>query len=77
MFNLPDAQALKLDHVLRHRFGPRRFFAYIGALFFIFGKTAFMLFIPAFAGYIAYAIADRPGIAPGSSWAASPPTSST
>ena len=41
------------------------FFAYIGALFFIIGKTAFMLFIPALAGYIAYAIADRPGIAPG------------
>ena len=41
------------------------FFAYIGALFFIIGKTAFALFIPALAGYIAYAIADRPGIAPG------------
>ena len=39
--------------------------AYIGALFFIIGKTAFMFFIPALAGYIAYAIADRPGIAPG------------
>ena len=39
--------------------------AYIGALFFIIGKTAFALFIPALAGYIAYAIADRPGIAPG------------
>ena len=39
--------------------------AYLGALFFIIGKTAFALFIPAFAGYIAYAIADRPGIAPG------------
>ncbi len=39
--------------------------AYIGALFFIIGKTAFMLFIPALSGYIAYAIADRPGIAPG------------
>ena len=39
--------------------------AYIGAVFFIIGKTAFMFFIPALAGYIAYAIADRPGIAPG------------
>ena len=39
--------------------------AYIGALFFIIGKTAFALFLPALAGYIAYAIADRPGIAPG------------
>ena len=34
-------------------------------MFFIIGKTAFALFIPAFAGYVAYAIADRPGIAPG------------
>ena len=39
--------------------------AYIGALFFVLGKTAFMFFVPALAGYIAYAIADRPGIAPG------------
>jgi PTS system fructose-specific IIC component len=39
--------------------------AYIGAVFFVLGKTAFLFFIPALAGYIAYAIADRPGIAPG------------
>jgi PTS system fructose-specific IIC component len=68
LFNLPDAQALGLDHALFHNFGPTwlmDFCAYIGALFFIIGKTAFMLFIPALAGYIAYAIADRPGLAPG------------
>ena len=29
------------------------------------GPTAFKFFVPALAGYIAYAIADRPGIAPG------------
>jgi len=66
IFDLPDAKALGLDHML---FGTSFFasglFAYLGALFFIIGKTAFMLFIPALAGYIAYAIADRPGIAPG------------
>ncbi len=66
LFDLPDAGALGLEHVL---FGTGFFasglFAYIGALFFIIGKTAFALFIPALAGYIAYAIADRPGIAPG------------
>ncbi len=66
LFNLPDAQAQGLHHVL---FGTSFFasglFAYIGAVFFIIGKTAFMFFIPALAGYIAYAIADRPGIAPG------------
>src|SRR3954454_5224735 len=60
-FNLPDTEALALPHALFHS----GFFAYLGALFFIFGKTAFMFFVPALAGYIAYAIADRPGIAPG------------
>jgi len=61
LFNLPDTKALVLPHALFHS----GLFAYIGALFFIFGKTAFMFFVPALAGYIAYAIADRPGIAPG------------
>ena len=61
LFDLPDPDALGLEHAL---FGSG-LAAYIGALFFIIGKTAFMLFIPALAGYIAYAIADRPGIAPG------------
>jgi len=66
IFDLPNAGGLKLEHVLGGTgFGPSAFFAYIGALFFIIGKTAFALFIPAFAGYVAYAIADRPGIAPG------------
>ncbi|MDO9454620.1 PTS fructose transporter subunit IIC, partial [Nocardioides sp.] len=60
-FDLPNPSALGLDHAL---FGSG-FMAYLGALFFIIGKTAFMFFIPALAGYIAYAIADRPGIAPG------------
>jgi PTS system fructose-specific IIC component len=36
-----------------------------GALFQIGGKAAFTLMVPALAGYIAYSIADRPGIAPG------------
>ncbi|WP_134738682.1 fructose-specific PTS transporter subunit EIIC [Nocardioides sp. 503] len=61
LFDLPDPSALGLDHAL---FGSG-LMAYIGALFFIIGKTAFLFFIPALAGYIAYAIADRPGIAPG------------
>ncbi|MFZ2015775.1 MAG: fructose-specific PTS transporter subunit EIIC [Nocardioides sp.] len=66
IFSLPDAGALKLDHVLGGPgFFASGFFAYIGTLCFIIGKTAFALFIPAFAGYVAYAIADRPGIAPG------------
>ena len=39
--------------------------AYIGAVLFVLGSTAFKFLVPALAGYIAYAIADRPGIAPG------------
>ncbi|GAB3767791.1 PTS system fructose-specific IIC component [Nocardioides ginsengisegetis] len=61
LFDPPSASGLGLDHAL---FGSG-FLAYIGAIFFIIGKTAFAFFIPALAGYIAYAIADRPGIAPG------------
>nr|WP_300045642.1 fructose-specific PTS transporter subunit EIIC [uncultured Nocardioides sp.] len=61
LFNLPDPEALGLDHALFNS----GLMAYIGALFFIIGKTAFALFLPALGGYIAYAIADRPGIAPG------------
>ncbi len=61
LVDLPDPAALGLDHAL---FGSG-LMAYLGALLFIIGKTAFMFFIPALAGYIAYAIADRPGIAPG------------
>ncbi len=61
IFDLPDVNASGLEHAL---FGSS-FFAYLGAIFFIIGKTAFAFFVPALAGYIAYAIADRPGIAPG------------
>ncbi|RYB95453.1 PTS lactose transporter subunit IIC [Nocardioides oleivorans] len=60
-FNLPDVDALGLDHAL----GGSAFFAYIGALLFTLGAAAFGFLVPALAGYIAYAIADRPGIAPG------------
>jgi PTS system fructose-specific IIC component len=61
IFDLPDPDALGLDHAL---FGSG-LMAYLGAVLFVLGKTAFAFFIPALAGYIAYAIADRPGIAPG------------
>nr|WP_200920124.1 fructose-specific PTS transporter subunit EIIC [Nocardioides sp. Leaf307] len=61
LFNLPDVDALGLDHAL---FGSA-FLAYIGALLFVLGGAAFGFLVPALAGYIAYAIADRPGIAPG------------
>jgi fructose PTS system EIIBC or EIIC component len=61
LFHLPNLNALGLHHAL---FGSP-LAAYVGALLFILGKTAFAFFIPALAGYIAFAIADRPGIAPG------------
>ena len=61
LLNLPDPASYGLDHALFDS----GFFAYVGAIFFVLGKTAFAFFIPALAGYIAFAIADRPGIAPG------------
>ncbi len=38
----------------------------LGAAFFVIGsKAAFLLFVPVLSAYIAYSIADRPGLAPG------------
>lgn len=39
--------------------------AYFGAVFFTIGNTAMGFLVPALAGYIAFGMADRPGIAPG------------
>ncbi len=61
LFDLPDLNKLGLEHALFDS----PVFAYLGALFFTLGATAFKFLVPALAGYIAYAIADRPGIAPG------------
>ncbi|MCZ2827697.1 fructose-specific PTS transporter subunit EIIC [Modestobacter sp. VKM Ac-2986] len=41
------------------------FWGYLGALCTVLGQAAFGFLVPALAGYIAYAIADRPGIVPG------------
>ncbi|WP_280347062.1 PTS fructose transporter subunit IIABC [Nocardia neocaledoniensis] len=38
---------------------------YVGAVLFQIGSLAFGFLVPALAGYIAFAIADRPGLAPG------------
>lgn len=59
--NLPDVDELGLTHVPFDS----GLLAYIASILFIVGKTAFAFFVPALAGYIAFAIADRPGIAPG------------
>ena len=61
LFNLPDPADFDIDHALFDS----GFFTYIGAIFFVLGATAFKFLVPALAGYIAFAIADRPGIAPG------------
>ncbi|GAA1809352.1 PTS fructose transporter subunit IIABC [Nesterenkonia flava] len=44
-------------------FGPLG--AYLGAVFFTIGGAAMGFLVPALAGYIAYGMGDRPGIAPG------------
>ncbi|WP_460359286.1 PTS fructose transporter subunit IIABC [Mycobacterium sp. ZZG] len=44
---------------------PGGFLEYLGAILFTLGGLAFSFLVPALAGYIAFAIADRPGIAPG------------
>ncbi|RJS44891.1 PTS fructose transporter subunit IIABC [Nocardioides cavernaquae] len=59
--NLPDVNELGLEHVPFDS----GLLAYVAAILFIVGKTAFAFFVPALSGYIAYAIADRPGLAPG------------
>ena len=44
---------------------PGGFKVYLGAVLFSLGGLAFSFLVPALAGYISFAIADRPGIAPG------------
>jgi PTS system fructose-specific IIC component len=56
LFDLPTSTVANLNGGLG---------GYLGAMCFFIGSLAFSLFVPALAGYIAYAIADRPGLAPG------------
>ncbi|MCQ2000288.1 PTS fructose transporter subunit IIABC [Arthrobacter zhaoxinii] len=44
---------------------PEGIIAYLGAVFWKIGSLSMGFLVPALAGYIAYALADRPGIAPG------------
>jgi len=44
---------------------PAGFGLFLGAMLFTIGGAAFGFLIPALSGYIAYALAGRPGIAPG------------
>lgn len=64
LFSPPDLSAYS-EPTLGHVPFDSGVLAYLGAALFMLGKIAFAFFVPALAGYIAYAIADRPGIAPG------------
>ena len=64
LFSPPDLSAYS-EPTLGHVPFDSSVLAYLGAALFMLGKIAFAFFVPALAGYIAYAIADRPGIAPG------------
>jgi PTS system fructose-specific IIC component len=57
LFNLPPDPGLRGLH--------GGLLGYLGAVCFVLGNTAFAFLVPALAGYIAFAIADRPGIVPG------------
>ena len=63
LWNLPDLSnpAYAADHAL---FGSS-LFAYIGAVLFLLGNAGMGLLVPALAGYTAFGLAGRPGIAPG------------
>jgi PTS system fructose-specific IIC component len=57
LFDLPSAGGV--DYLRDGLLG------YLGAVCTVLGQTAMGFLVPALAGYIAYAIADRPGIVPG------------
>lgn len=60
LWNLPTEADLPDDYVGMGAIG-----GYLGAVFFAIGNTAMGFLVPALAGFIAYGMADRPGIAPG------------
>ncbi|GAA1885853.1 fructose-specific PTS transporter subunit EIIC [Paeniglutamicibacter psychrophenolicus] len=60
LFNLPGADIV---NQIGAQFGPLG--VYLGAVAFKVGNLSMAFLVPALAGYIAYAYADRPGIAPG------------
>jgi PTS system fructose-specific IIC component len=70
-FMIPFVTAGGLLIALAFAFGgiyatdPSHAHSFAGALFEIGAKSAFTLFVPVLGGYIAYSIADRPGLAPG------------
>jgi fructose PTS system EIIBC or EIIC component len=68
LWNLPDVAALKQatpELALPGGLRDSALLVYLGAVLFQIGVAAFGFLVPALAGYIAFGIADRPGIAPG------------
>lgn len=68
--NKPEGKTDSLAHIIASTNSltnlPAGGFAqYLGAVLFTLGGLAFGFLVPALAGYISFAIADRPGIAPG------------
>ena len=65
----PVGIAENADHILQTAtlgdLGDVSLGMYLGAVLFKIGNLAMSLLVPALAGYIAYGLADRPGIAPG------------
>ncbi|MBC3763688.1 PTS fructose transporter subunit IIABC [Quadrisphaera oryzae] len=65
LWNLPDVAALKASDPTLVDLSNSALAVYLGAVLFKIGALAFSFLVPALAGYIAFGIADRPGIAPG------------
>ncbi|NEW39762.1 PTS transporter subunit EIIA [Nocardia cyriacigeorgica] len=59
-----NARSIVLDNSLTS-LPPGGLATYLGAVLYQLGSLAFGFLVPALAGYIAFAIADRPGLAPG------------
>lgn len=59
-----NASSIVLDNSLTS-LPPGGLATYLGAVLYQLGSLAFGFLVPALAGYIAFAIADRPGLAPG------------
>jgi len=68
--NKPDGQSQSLGNIIAltnslTNLPSGGLMQYLGAVLFTLGGLAFSFLVPALAGYISFAIADRPGIAPG------------
>ncbi|MCZ0857499.1 PTS fructose transporter subunit IIABC [Actinomyces israelii] len=63
LWNLPDLS--NENYAAGHALFGSSLMAYIGAVLFLLGNTGMGLLVPALAGYTAFGLAGRPGIAPG------------